>query len=255
MEKKILFSIAAEDTQIAIFSNGTLEYVEHNDAETKTSEHLLEEKTVAELKDIIEQVANLAMDLPSIIQVYSGCGFSSVQILKKTYNAEVDEENYGTQCGLLQDCVLAIFSVLEKYEWISFSHGYLCVLDKKDDISKQLASLGETIKNSAQKNVYGIHGALIKYLIQSNETVYFISNKNDKEKLKHKFLLRNDILKEETQQYQSAPFNEVLKAIAKSGATIGYYFIDDCFSTDFICDVFLTTINIKELFSKWVGEN
>ena len=61
--------------------------------------------------------------------------------------------------------------------------------------------------------------------------------------------------KEETQQYQSAPFNEVLKAIAKSGATIGYYFIDDCFSTDFIRDVFLTTINIKELFSKWVGEN
>ena len=83
MEKKILFSIAAEDTQIAIFSNGTLEYVEQNDAETKTSEHLLEEKTVAELKDIIERVANLAMDLPSIIKVYSGCGFSSVQILKK----------------------------------------------------------------------------------------------------------------------------------------------------------------------------
>ena len=251
MEKKVLFSITAEDTQITIFDDGVLEYSElSND---KTLEYLLEEKTLTELNKIIEKTSNLAKTLPSEIPVYSGFGFRKAQFLEKNYSTKVNEENYGIQCGRLKNCILAIFSVLEKYEWISFSHGYLCVLDKQGDVSKQLFELGKSIKDTTQKNVYGIHGALIKYLIQSNETIYYISNKN--EKPKYKFLLRNDILKENIQQYQTAPFNDFLNTITKNGATtIGYYFIDDSFSTDFIRDVFSNTINTKEFLSKWIGE-
>jgi len=258
MKQTNLFSITTNPldfkfSSISIFDDGILEHIEYDGESKKVTYHSLEKITIRKLKNVIKKCICTIEDLPSLINTPIGCGFSQVKILTSTYTTRADEENFGTSYGCISNCIIAIFSILEKYEWVSFNLGYLCVLDKEKNISTQIDEIGENLQNTPMEYTYALHGALIKFLIQSNEEVYFSPpiEIEGKSSYLHKFSLSKGVLNDNKEKYQLAPFKDFVCDIIKNGeAKIGYLPIEDYYSTDAIRDIFLKPVDIRNLLHK-----
>ena len=222
-------------SDMMIFENGTMVHIRHTNENKEEHWYTLNSVTIRELHRIIRKFCCENDSFPGEAVFFEGTAFSKVEISGGACTVTATNDISKVNCKDVFHFVMAVFGILEKYEWIAFAR-ILYVLDKDADISEQIQTIAKLLQTGPSEYNQCVYGVFIKFLVQHNEQVCFLSPFKKDASLVYRFLLKNDMEADKVDNAVLVGFKDFIEVILNrnSEAKIWYFSPEFCVSSDHI---------------------